>query len=77
MLMTQQYTGNCSRAVVAYRCTCRGGEHVLRKVLLWAFVIFIIYYLATNPTGAAHALHAAFNGLKSAGNSMSQFVSKL
>ena len=50
---------------------------MLRKVLAWAVVIFIIYYLATNPSGAAHALHAAFNGLKSAGNSMSRFVDKL
>jgi hypothetical protein len=50
---------------------------VLRKVLGWALVIFLIYYLATNPDGAAHALHSAFNGLKSAGNSMSRFVSKL
>jgi hypothetical protein len=50
---------------------------VLRKVLAWALVIFLIYYLATNPGGAAHALHAAFNGLKSAGNSMSQFVNRL
>jgi hypothetical protein len=55
----------------------RGGDHVLRKVLLWAIVIFLIYYLATNPGGAAHALHAAFNGLKSAGNSMSTFVNRL
>jgi hypothetical protein len=50
---------------------------VLRKVITWAIVIFIIYYLATDPTGAAHALHNAFNGLKTAGNSMSQFVNKL
>ncbi len=50
---------------------------MLRKVLAWALVIFVIYYLATNPSGAAHALHAAFNGLKSAGNSMSRFVDQL
>jgi hypothetical protein len=55
----------------------RGGDQVLRKVITWAIVIFIVYYLATNPTGAAHALHAAFNGLKSAGDSMSRFVNKL
>jgi hypothetical protein len=55
----------------------RGGDHVLRKVITWAIVIFIVYYLATNPTGAAHALQHAFNGLKSAGNSMSRFVDKL
>jgi hypothetical protein len=50
---------------------------VLRKVILWAIVIFIVYYLATDPTGAAHVLQSAFNGLKSAGNSMSRFVNKL
>jgi hypothetical protein len=55
----------------------QGGDHVLRKVITWAIVIFIIYYLATDPTGAAHALQHAFNGLKHAGNSMSRFVNKL
>lgn len=50
---------------------------MLRKVLTWALVIFALYYLATNPTGAANALQQAFNGLKSAGNSMAQFVNKL
>ncbi len=50
---------------------------MLRKVITWAIVLFVVYYLATNPTGAAHALHLAFNGLKSAGNSMSRFVNKL
>jgi hypothetical protein len=55
----------------------RGGDYVLRKVITWAIVLFVVYYLATNPTGAAHALHQAFDGLKSAGNSMSRFVNKL
>ena len=77
MLRTQEQRSNCSRAAAAQRSGSQGGDHVLRKVLLWAIVIFLIYYLATNPTGAAHALHAAFNGLKSAGNSMSRFVDKL
>jgi hypothetical protein len=54
-----------------------GGDQVLRKAITWALVIFIVYYLATNPTGAAHFLQHAFNGLKSAGNSMSRFVNKL
>jgi hypothetical protein len=55
----------------------QGGDHVLRKVITWAIVIFIIYYLATDPGGAANALHHAFNGLKTAGNSMSRFVNSL
>jgi hypothetical protein len=50
---------------------------VLRKVITWAIVIFIIYYLATDPTGAAHALQSAFSGLRSAGNSMARFVNQL
>jgi hypothetical protein len=50
---------------------------VLRKVITWAIVLFVVYYLATNPTGAAHALQQAFNGLKHAGDSMSRFVNKL
>jgi hypothetical protein len=49
----------------------------LKKVLTWALVIFIVYYLATQPVGAAHALHSAFNGLHSAGNSLSTFVNSL
>ncbi len=50
---------------------------MLRKIITWAIVIFIVYYLATDPSGAASALHHAFNGLKSAGNSMSRFVNSL
>jgi hypothetical protein len=52
-------------------------DHVLRKVITWAIVIFIVYYLATNPDGAAGFLHHAFDGLKAAGNSLSRFVDKL
>ena len=49
----------------------------LKKILQWAIVIFIVYYLATQPVGAAHAVHSAFNGLHTAANSMSTFVSSL
>jgi hypothetical protein len=61
----------------ASRGCSQGGDYALRKVITWAIVIFIIYYLATDPTGAAHALQSAFNGLRSAGNSMARFVNKL
>ena len=49
----------------------------LKRVITWVIVIFIIYFLATNPIGAAHAMHAALNGLRQAGNSLSTFVSHL
>jgi hypothetical protein len=50
---------------------------VLRKVITWAIVVFVVYYLATDPHGAATVLHHAYNGLKSAGNSMTKFVNSL
>jgi hypothetical protein len=49
----------------------------LKTVVTWVVVIFIIYYLATNPTGAAHAMRSALDGLRSAGHSLSTFVSSL
>jgi len=50
---------------------------MLRKVITWAIVLFIVYYLVSNPSGAAGVVHHAFNGLRSAGNSLSRFVSSL
>jgi len=49
----------------------------LKTVLSWAIVIFIVYYLATQPVGAAHTLHSIFNGLHSVGNSLATFVNSL
>lgn len=49
----------------------------LKKILTWAIVLFIVYYLATQPVGAAHVLHNAYNGLHQAGNSLSTFVNSL
>jgi len=77
MLMPQAYQPELLTRCSGLVRQVRGGDHMLRKVILWALVIFVVYYLATDPTGAAHALHQAFNGLKSAGNSMSRFVNKL
>lgn len=50
---------------------------MLKKVITWAIVLFIVYYLATQPTGAANFVHHVFNGLHSAANSMSTFVNTL
>jgi hypothetical protein len=48
-----------------------------KKVLTWALIIFVVYYLATQPVGAAHVVHQAFSGLHSAGNSLATFVDSL
>jgi hypothetical protein len=49
----------------------------IKTILGWAVVIFIVYYLATQPVGAAHSVHSIFDGLRSAGNSLATFVNSL
>ncbi len=59
---------------------CHGFREVIgmaKKVLTWGAIVFVIYYLATSPSGAAHFVHGAFNWLHAAGNSMSKFVNSL
>jgi hypothetical protein len=53
------------------------GPVMLQKILLWALVVFVVFYLLTDPNGAANFLSHVLHGLKSAGQSLSTFVSKL
>jgi hypothetical protein len=39
--------------------------------------VFFAWYLITDPTGAAHAVTAALNGLKGIGNSLKIFFNSL
>jgi hypothetical protein len=50
---------------------------MLKKIITWAIVIFIIYYVATEPAGAAGFVHNVYNGLHSAAVSMAEFVNSL
>jgi hypothetical protein len=50
---------------------------VLKKILTWGIAIFLIFYLATQPVGAAHAVQTAFDGLRTIGTSLSTFVNSL
>lgn len=50
---------------------------LLPKVVTWAVVLFIVYYLVSNPHGAAGAVSDALSGLRSAGNSLASFVSNV
>jgi len=50
---------------------------MLKKIITWAVVLFIVFYIATQPSGAAGFVHSAFNGLHSAANSMAKFVNSL
>ena len=50
---------------------------MLRKLLTWGIVIFIAYYLFTQPTAAAGTAHHILNGAHSAATSLSTFLSSL
>ena len=50
---------------------------MLRKIIQWGLGLFVLFYLVTNPTGAAGFVHTVFNGLHSISTSLSTFVSSL
>jgi hypothetical protein len=49
----------------------------VKKIVTWAIVVFLAYYLLTKPAGAANAMHNLFNLLKQAGSSLATFLSSL
>jgi hypothetical protein len=50
---------------------------MLRKIITWAIVIFLVFYLLTQPQGAANVINGILNLLKDAGNSLATFVNSL
>jgi hypothetical protein len=50
---------------------------MLKKIITWAVVLFVVFYIATQPAGAADFVHHAYNGLHDAANSMAKFVNSL
>ena len=50
---------------------------MLRKIITWAIVIFLVFYLLTQPQGAANVINSILNLLKDAGNSLATFVNSL
>lgn len=50
---------------------------MLKKVITWAAVIFIVYYLATQPQSAADFVRGVFHWLQGAGVSLSKFFNDL
>ena len=49
----------------------------LKPIITWTIVIFLAYYLVTQPTGAGHFIHSILNGLKSAGSSLATFLNSI
>ena len=47
------------------------------KVVGWSIVIFIAWFLISNPAGAAHAATSLLNALRGVGNSLATFFTSL
>jgi len=50
---------------------------MLPRIIGWALVAFAVFYLVTNPDGAAGIVHSILDGLRHAGDSLSRFVDHL
>jgi hypothetical protein len=50
---------------------------MLKKVITWAVVIFVVYFLATQPSASASIVHTWFNAVRDVGSSLSRFVTSL
>lgn len=49
----------------------------MRKFIIGAIVLFIVYFLVTNPTGAASIVEGAWNAVVSFFESILDFISAL
>ncbi len=48
-----------------------------KKIITWAVVVFLIYYLVTQPQGAGHAIGSILGWLKNAGSSLATFLNSI
>jgi hypothetical protein len=49
----------------------------MKKALTWGGIIFVVFYLVTQPTNSGHLLNSGFHGLHDAGDSLARFVHSL
>jgi hypothetical protein len=49
----------------------------IKKIVQWAVVIFLAWYLITQPAAAGAAVHNLLNLLKQAGTSVATFLNSL
>jgi hypothetical protein len=50
---------------------------MVKKILTWGGIAFVVYYLVTNPGGAANVVDGALHWLQSAGNSLGAFLNNI
>jgi len=49
----------------------------MKKLLTWAAILFVAFYLLTQPGSSGHLLSSGFHGLHSAGSSLARFVQSI
>jgi hypothetical protein len=50
---------------------------MLPRIIGWVLVAFAVYYVVTNPDGAAGFVHSILDDLRNAGDSLSRFINQL
>ncbi len=50
---------------------------ILNRVIKWLIILFVVFYLVTQPTSAGHLISGAFHGIHAAGNSLAHFINAL
>ena len=49
----------------------------MKKYVKWGAIAFVLWYVLSQPIGAATMIHGALGGLSNAAGSLSQFVNGL
>jgi hypothetical protein len=49
----------------------------VKTVITWGVIIFVAFYLVTQPTSSGHLITSGFHGLHDAGSSLARFVDSL
>ncbi len=50
---------------------------MIKRLAPWAAIVFVAFYLVTEPVGAANFVRSVLNGLASAGDALAQFLNTL
>ena len=53
------------------------GPKMLKKILTWSFVAFIIFFIAYRPQNAAQVAHSLFGGIVDIAQGFGDFFSSL
>lgn len=49
----------------------------MSRLVKWGLIAFIVFYIATNPAGAAGSVHHAYNGIHAFATSLATLVNSL